>query len=102
MCDLKANDRVECIDNRPAHRSSLVMPELGRLYTVKSVRWADGGYSVRLHELCPECHRGGACRCGKCGWDAARFRRVYRPSRRKLAIFTKMLRDAEAESAKAI
>jgi hypothetical protein len=79
MCGLRASDFVECIDNHPVHKQSKTMPELGRLYTVESVRSIGNGFSVRLNELTPECFRGGRCSCGNCGWDAGRFRKVYRP-----------------------
>ena len=91
MCDLKSCDFVECIDNKPARKWSRTMPELGRYYTIESVRPVADGYSVRLNELAPDCHRGGACTCGECGWDSSRFRRIYRPSPEKIATLTALL-----------
>jgi hypothetical protein len=95
MLDLRTDDYVECIDNRPILANSTIMPETDRLYTVESVRLINGGYSVRLNELDPTCHKGGACGCGNCGWDSRRFRRVYRPDPRHLEPFTQMLKEAE-------
>lgn len=80
LSEIAAGDIVECIDDRPSHAASLVMPRWGGLYTVTSIRPADDGFSVRLKELTPSCHLGGPCGCGHCGWDAARFRRIYRPN----------------------
>ena len=91
MSDLKPGDYVECIDNRPQFPISTIMPEVDRLYTVEDVRFVAGGYSIRLNELAPNCFRGGICTCGDCGWDARRFRRVYRPDAQKLELFTAML-----------
>ena len=68
------------------------MPKLNQVYTVESVRRVGDGYSVRLVELTPECYLGGPCRCGSCGWDAERFRRVYRPDDEKLDVFRAMLK----------
>lgn len=85
MCDLKTSDYVECIDNRPTSRTDRTMPELGRLYTVESVRRVSGGYNIRLNELSPDCYRGGSCSCGHCGWDAERFRKIYRPKEKNIA-----------------
>lgn len=79
MSDIRSGDYVECIDDVPYRPESKVMPALGGLYTVASVRAIDGAGSVRLKELTPSCHRGGPCGCGECGWDAGRFRKVYRP-----------------------
>lgn len=79
MCDFHCLDIVECIDGSPVCSESKVMPKEGRLYTVAGLRRVDGGYSVRLKELTPTCYLGGPCGCGDCGWDAARFRKVYRP-----------------------
>lgn len=93
MFDMRPGDYVECVDNRPQISLSTTMPELDRLYTVESVRAVDGGHSVRLNELAPTCHQGGPCRCGECGWDARRFKRVYRPDSRKLAPFRELLRN---------
>lgn len=67
------------------------MPELGGLYTVASIRTVELGHSVRLKELTPSCHLGGVCACGDCGWDAARFRKVYRPSGGLIARLTTQL-----------
>jgi hypothetical protein len=91
MCDLKAGDFVECIDNKPAGRKRRTMPELGRFYTIESMRPAADGFSVRLNEVVPDCRRGGACACGRCGWDSSRFRRIYRPSPEKIAALTALL-----------
>ena len=85
MCDIEALDLVECIDNDPKLPESRIMPEKGRLYTIDSVRRLADVDSVRLIELDPECRRGGPCACGECGWDARRFRRVYRPERESVA-----------------
>jgi hypothetical protein len=79
MCDFTTGDIVECVDDRPSPESR-VMPDLGALYTVASLRPVGEGLSVRLKELTPSCHLGGACRCGECGWDARRFRKIYRPT----------------------
>ena len=67
------------------------MPDLGRFYTIETVRPAADGYSVRLNELAPDCRKGGACTCGRCGWDSSRFRRFYRPSPEKIATLTALL-----------
>lgn len=91
MSDLKPGDYVECIDNHPDFPISTIMPDTDRLYTVEDVRFIAGGYSVRLNELAPGCYRGGSCTCGRCGWDARRFRRVYRPDPRNLDPFRAML-----------
>jgi hypothetical protein len=85
MCDFISGDIVECIDDRPTLPASEIMPELGSLYTVASVRPVGEGVSVRLKELAPSCHMGGVCECNECGWDARRFRKVYRPSRDLIA-----------------
>jgi hypothetical protein len=79
MSDITSGDIVKCIDDTPSRPESQVMPELGMLYVVDSIRPVGDGHSVRLRELKPSCHRGGVCACGQCGWDARRFRRVYRP-----------------------
>jgi hypothetical protein len=79
MSDIAAGDIVECIDDTPARPESQVMPDLGALYTVASIRPAGDGLSVRLRELTPSCHLGGVCACGGCGWDAGRFRKIHRP-----------------------
>ena len=73
------------------------MPELRRYYTVESVRPVADGYSVRLNELAPDCHKGGACACGQCGWDSGRFRKVYRPTPSKIAALTALLDVPELE-----
>jgi hypothetical protein len=73
MLDLQPGDYVECIDNCPRFSISTIMPEGDR-------------------ELAPSCCLGGTCTCGDCGWDARRFRRVYRPEARKLELFKAMLR----------
>jgi hypothetical protein len=80
LCNFTTGDIVECIDDTPSRPESQIMPDLGALYTVASIRPVEGGLSVRLKELTPSCHLGGVCACGGCGWDAGRFRRVYRPS----------------------
>ena len=95
MCDLKTSDFVECIDNKPAGRKRRTMPELGRFYTIESVRPVGDGYSVRLNELAPDCRKGGVCKCRKCGWDSGRFRKVYRPSPEKIAVLTDLLNAPE-------
>jgi hypothetical protein len=79
LSDIAAGDIVECIDDTPSRPESQVMPDLGALYIVTSIRPVDGGRSVRLKELIPSCHMGGVCVCGQCGWDAGRFRKIYRP-----------------------
>jgi hypothetical protein len=93
LSDLASGDIVECIDDRPNHPESQVMPDLGALYTVTSVRPAGDGRSVRLKELTPTCHRGGVCACGQCGWDAGRFRKVYRPSGDLIASLTRKVSE---------
>lgn len=95
MLDLRPGDYVECIDNRPHFPISTVMPDTDRLYTVEDVRFIVGGHSLRLNELAPSCHLGGSCTCGDCGWDARRFRRVYRPDPRHLEPFKAMLRTPQ-------
>jgi hypothetical protein len=92
MLDIRPGDYVECVDNSPRSPISAIMPEGDRLYTVEEVRFIAGGYSLRLNELAPSCYMGGPCACGDCGWDARRFRRVYRPEARKLELFKAMLR----------
>ena len=79
MFDFEALDIVECIDDEPLRPDSRIMPRKGKLYTVDAVRPVAGRHSVRLIELAPECSLGGPCECGDCGWDARRFRRVFRP-----------------------
>jgi hypothetical protein len=95
MSHLQPGDYVECIDNRRQFRMSMIMPELDQLYTVESASYVAGGYSIRLNELAPACHKGGICICGSCGWDARRFKRVYRPDPRNLAPFRSMLRASK-------
>jgi len=80
MLEFRSNDIVECVDDTPLRAETRVMPGIGRLYTVAKVNPVPGGYSVRLKELTPTCYLGGPCACGECGWDAARFRKVYRPN----------------------
>jgi hypothetical protein len=96
MSHLKVSDVVKCIDNTPLHRQSTTMPSLDRTYTVESVRAVDGGFSVRLVELTPDCWQGGPCACGACGWDARRFRRVRPVRDEQLAVFRAMLDNREA------
>jgi hypothetical protein len=81
MLDFRRGDIVECVDATPVLAESQVMPSEGQLYLVASVTPAGEGHSVRLQGLSPTCYLGGACACGQCGWDAARFRKVYRPNR---------------------
>lgn len=85
MCDFITGDIVECVDDRPNRSESRVMPDLGGLYTVAGVRPVGEGLSVRLKELTPTCHAGGPCACGGCGWDAGRFRKIYRPKAELIA-----------------
>ena len=94
MCDLRAFDIVECVDDTPVLKESQTMPEAGHLYRIRSVRKIGNGYSVRLLELTPDCHLGGPCSCGHCGWDSGRFRLTHRPD--KLAKFREMLNVKEA------
>jgi hypothetical protein len=75
MSQFQSADVVECIDDTPIHSETRVMPRLGERYTVTRTRQVGDGWSVRLLELHPTCHLGGPCRCGDCGWDAARFRK---------------------------
>jgi hypothetical protein len=79
LCDFETGDVVKCIDDTPVRAETQIMPELGALYIVESVRPVGDGHSVRLREMKPSCHLGGVCAYGGCGWDAARFKRVYRP-----------------------
>lgn len=95
MCNLRAFDIVECIDDTPVLKQSRTMPELRRLYRVASIRRAGDGYSIRLLELTPDCYAGGTCGCGNCGWDSSRFRLVHRID--KLAAFRAMLDMSNAE-----
>ncbi|HEX5265093.1 MAG TPA: hypothetical protein VFW13_16300 [Phenylobacterium sp.] len=87
MSDIKSGDIVECIDDTPRRAESQVMPAWGALYTVTALRALEDGASVRLKELTPTCYLGGPCRCGECGWDIGRFRKVYRPGPELLASF---------------
>jgi hypothetical protein len=80
LSDFATGDIVECIDDTPSRPESQIMPALGALYSVTSIRAVADGRSVRLKELTPSCYLGGVCACGDCGWDARRFRKVYRPS----------------------
>jgi hypothetical protein len=80
LSDFATGDIVECVDDTPSRPESQIMPVFGGLYTVTSLRPAGDGASVRLKELTPSCHLGGVCACGGCGWDAGRFRKVYRPN----------------------
>lgn len=91
MSHLRAGDVVKCINNTPLLRRSTTMPALDRTYTIESIRAVDGGFSVRLVELAPDCWQGGPCRCGACGWDAMRFRRVPRVDQGRLDVFRAML-----------
>ena len=81
MADFKPSDIVECIDDTRRCPETRVMPQLGQLYTITKVRVVGDGQSVRVRELVPTCYMGGACDCGECGWDAGRFRKIYRPTR---------------------
>lgn len=91
MIDYKPGDLVECIDDRPTLRTSQIMPELGRVYTVEQIRAVGDGYSVRLVELTPTCHEGDICGCGHCGWDARRFRKVLRRHDDAMAVLRALL-----------
>ncbi len=91
MFDLVRGDIVECIDDTPNRPESQVMPILGGLYTVTSIRPCEDGQSIRLKELTPSCHLGGPCGCGDCGWDGRRFRKVYRPDGGLIARLTATL-----------
>ena len=98
MCELKAFDIVECVDDTPVQTQSRTMPVAGLLYRVQSVRRVGDGYSIRLSELTPDCYRGGPCSCGSCGWDSGRFRLAHRPGD-KLALFHEMLHTNERHRA---
>ena len=91
MSDIAAGDVVECVDDKPCRPETQVMPDLGGLYIVTSVRPAGDGLSVRLKELTPTCWQGGPCACGDCGWDAGRFRKQYRPDGRLIAELTRRM-----------
>ncbi len=94
MCGLRAFDLVECIDDTPVLKTSRTMPGLGQHYRIESIKRVGNGYSVRLMELKPDCHLGGTCLCGHCGWDSSRFRLVRRLGEYRLATFHEMLDDA--------
>lgn len=79
MCDLTTGDIVECIDDLPRRGGAQILPVLGALYTITGIRTGEDGPVVRLKELTPDCPHGDACASGSCGWEAGRFRRVYRP-----------------------
>lgn len=95
MCDFITGDIVECVDDRPRRPESRVMPDLGALYTIDSIRPVGDGLGVRLRELTPTCHTGGPCAWGGCGWDAGRFRRVYRPKAELIAQIVVAIRNHE-------
>jgi hypothetical protein len=95
LSDLATGDIVECVDDTPTRPESQIMPDLGGLYTITSLRPVGGGLSVRLKELTPSCHLGGVCACGQCGWDAGRFRKVYRPS---AELFAQLMAQIEDET----
>jgi len=88
VCDFVTGDIVECVDDTPSRPESQIMPDLGALYTISSIRPVGDGQSVRLKELAPSCYLGGICACGDCGWDAGRFRKVYRPGPELIAFLT--------------
>lgn len=95
MTEITAGDIVECVDDTPGRPESQVMPDLGALYVVTSIRPLQDGHSVRLKELTPSCYLGGLCACGQCGWDVGRFRKVYRPDGELIASFLcEVLEDA--------
>jgi hypothetical protein len=98
MCDLRALDVVECIDDTPVLKQSAVMPKAGHLYRVQSVRRVGDGFSVRLFELSPKCHLGGPCNCGNCGWDSGRFRLAHRREEDKLSILRAFLSKMETRT----
>jgi len=56
---------------------------------VSSIRPVGGGRSVRLEELTPSCRLAGLCARGACGWDSARFRKVYRLNAELIAGLTR-------------
>ena len=95
MRDFITGDIVECVDDRPRRPESEVMPDLGGLYTIDSIRPVGDGLSVRLRELTPTCHVGGPCACGGCGWDAGRFRKIYRPKPELIAQIVVAIRNHE-------
>jgi hypothetical protein len=92
--DYAVGDVVECVDDRPSRPESLIMPELGALYTVATLRAVGDGHSVRLEEMRPSCRLGGVCACGDCGWDSGRFRRVGRPDPAVLEELLRLLEPA--------
>ncbi|HKT53126.1 MAG TPA: hypothetical protein VJP88_01640, partial [Caulobacteraceae bacterium] len=59
LCDFTSGDIVECIDDTPSRPESQIMPVLGTLYTITSIRAVGDGQSVRLNELTPSCYLGG-------------------------------------------
>lgn len=89
MSDFASGDIVECIDDTPSRPESQIMPLLGGLYTIATIRPVGDGHSVRLKELRPSCQLGGLCACGHCGWDAGRFRKLYRPSGELIAALSR-------------
>lgn len=92
MCNLKAGDMVECIFAGKIHQwSKKVMPVEGQRYTVESVRPLGDGYSVRLHELIPHCNDDKPCKCGNCGWDSTRFRKINPPKKELPSVLTDLL-----------
>lgn len=93
MTDITAGDIVKCIDDTASRPESQIMPDLDRLYVVSSIRPVGDGHSVRLRELTPNCHLGGVCACGQCGWDAGRFRRLYRPDPDLIASLLRPVRE---------
>lgn len=99
MCDLRAGDLVECVDADPVHVRSKRMPELGQVYRIETARRVGDGYSVRLVEIAPECHRGGPCSCNNCGWDSGRFRRWGRLKSDRLGLFRAMLKSDQCGAA---
>ncbi len=92
--DITTGDIVECIDDTPIRPESRIMPSLGGLYAIASIRPVGDGHSVRLRELTPSCYLGGVCACGECGWDARRFRKVYRPGPGLLAALARKVPES--------
>jgi hypothetical protein len=99
LSDLSTGDIVECVDDTPSRPESQVMPVLGGLYTIAGIRPCGDGHSVRLKALTPSCHLGGLCACGDCGWDAGRFRKIYRPDGELIARLKAVLRCETVEPA---
>ena len=97
MCDLQALDVVECVDDTPVLKQSNTMPQIGCFYRVQSVRRVGDGFSVRLFELTPDCHLGGPCDCGNCGWDSGRFRLVQRQYEDRLTVLRALLGTMDAK-----